>query len=119
MDRSNVNRRKFLKYAATSVTAVSLFPSITEKTLASSGQPAKRGETEKLYKPDDTRIKFSVIGINHDHIYSQVDAVIRGGGQLISLYAKEPELIANFTKRYPQVKLRQIHSVNSERRNTN
>ena len=54
---------------------------------------------------DDPRIKFSVIGINHGHIYSQVDAVIRGGGQLISLYAKEPDLVAAFTKRYPQVKL--------------
>lgn len=34
-----------------------------------------------------------------------VDAVIRGGGGLVSLYAKEPELVAAFTKRYPQVKL--------------
>jgi predicted dehydrogenase len=31
--------------------------------------------------------------------------VTRGGGQLISLYAKEPDLVATFTKRYPQVKL--------------
>ena len=55
--------------------------------------------------PDDPRIKFSVIGINHGHIYSQVDAVIRGGGQFVSLYAKEPDLVAGFTKKYPQVKI--------------
>jgi len=105
MDRSNVNRRNFLKYAATTA-GISLFPSLAEKTFASPGQlPGKAAHSEILYRSDNPRLKFSVIGINHDHIYSQVDAVIRGGGQLTSLYAKEPELIANFTKRYPQVKL--------------
>ena len=32
-------------------------------------------------------IKFSVIGINHNHIYGQVDAVIRGGGEFVSFFA--------------------------------
>ena len=106
MDTSNFNRRNFLKYAATTATGISLFPLLTEEILASPGYlPPKTVHSEIRDKSDNPRIKFSVIGINHDHIYSQVDAVIRGGGQLISLYAKEPELIANFTKRYPQVKL--------------
>jgi predicted dehydrogenase len=106
MGTSNVNRRKFLRYAATSAVGVSIFPSITEKILASTGQlRAGKSQSENPNKFDNPRIKFSVIGINHDHIYSQVDAAIRGGGQLISLYAKEPELITNFTKRYPQVKV--------------
>ena len=51
------------------------------------------------------RIKFSVIGLNHAHINSQTDAVIRGGGELVSVYAKEPDLAAAFVKRFPQVKL--------------
>ncbi|MCW3089008.1 MAG: gfo/Idh/MocA family oxidoreductase [Ferruginibacter sp.] len=34
-----------------------------------------------------------------------VGAVKRGGGELVSLYAKEPELIAAFTKLFPEVKL--------------
>lgn len=106
MDTSNVNRRNFLKYAATTATGISLFPSLTQQILASPGPFVRSsGVSEKMYKSDDSRIKFCVIGINHDHIYSQADAVIRGGGELISLYAKEPELIANFTKRYPKVKL--------------
>ncbi|MBD0365601.1 MAG: Gfo/Idh/MocA family oxidoreductase, partial [Flavisolibacter sp.] len=50
------------------------------------------------------RIKFSVIGINHGHIYSQVEAVARGGGEFVSFYAKEPDLAADFAKRFPQVK---------------
>ena len=50
------------------------------------------------------RLRFSVIGINHDHIHSQVGATIRGGGQFVSFYAKEPDLAAAFAKRYPDVK---------------
>jgi predicted dehydrogenase len=48
-----------------------------------------------------TRIRFAVIGMNHSHIYGQVDAVIRGGGELVSFHAKEPELAAEFAAHYP------------------
>jgi predicted dehydrogenase len=51
------------------------------------------------------RIRFSAIGLNHDHINGQCNAVIRGGGELVSVYAKEPELLAAFTKRFPQAKV--------------
>jgi predicted dehydrogenase len=53
----------------------------------------------------EPRIRFSVIGLNHSHIYSQVGAVLRGGGELVSFFAREPELVAAFSKRYPQAKL--------------
>jgi predicted dehydrogenase len=105
MDTSNVNRRKFLKYAATTATGMSLLPSLPGEMLASPQRLPKTTHGTIPYQSDNPRIKFSVIGINHDHIYSQVEAAIRGGGQLISVYAKEPELIANFTKRYPQAKV--------------
>jgi predicted dehydrogenase len=55
--------------------------------------------------PADPRIRFSVININHGHIYGMVDAVTRGGGQLVAFYAKEANLVAEFSKRYPQAKL--------------
>jgi len=51
------------------------------------------------------RIRFAAIGLNHGHIYGQTDAVLGGGGELVSFYAKEPELAAAFSRRYPQVKL--------------
>jgi predicted dehydrogenase len=51
------------------------------------------------------KIRFGVIGINHGHINSQVTAVIRGGGELVSMYAKEPDLTAEFVKRFPQAKV--------------
>lgn len=50
-------------------------------------------------------VKFSVIGLNHGHIYGQCEAVMRNGAELVSFYAKEPELIAAFTKRHPNAKL--------------
>ena len=50
------------------------------------------------------RIRFSVIGLNHGHINSQTESVLRGGGELALVYAKEPELLAAFLKRFPQAK---------------
>lgn len=51
------------------------------------------------------RIKFAVIGVNHSHITGQVQTVTRGGGQLTSFYAKEPDLAAAFAQRFPDAKL--------------
>jgi hypothetical protein len=33
------------------------------------------------------------VGVNHGHIYGMVDAVVRGGGELVSFHAREPELL--------------------------
>ena len=51
------------------------------------------------------RIKFAAVGLNHGHINNQVQTALRGGGQLVSFYAKEPDLAAAFAKRYPDAKL--------------
>jgi predicted dehydrogenase len=53
-------------------------------------------------------IRFSVIGINHGHIYGQVNLLLRAGAELVDFYAKEPELAAQFSKAYPQA--RQVHN---------
>lgn len=52
-------------------------------------------------------IRFGVIGINHGHIYGQVNLLLRAGAEFVSFYAKEPELVAEFAPRYPQA--RQAH----------
>jgi predicted dehydrogenase len=51
------------------------------------------------------RITFSVIGLNHGHITSMTTAVMRGGGDLALVYAREPELVAQFTKQFPMAKV--------------
>ena len=47
---------------------------------------------------------FAVSGINHNHIYGQVDAMLGAGCRLTAFYAPEDDLAAQFAKRYPQAK---------------
>ena len=49
-------------------------------------------------------IRFSVIGINHDHIYGQVNLMLRAGAEFVAFYAREPELAARFGERFPQAR---------------
>lgn len=103
MKNSAFNRRKFIKYTTASAAGIGLTTMLPQNAFASSVNEASEAEAA-IPKPVEVRIRFSVIGINHNHINSMVDAVVRGGGELVSLYAKEPDLVAGFTKRYPQVK---------------
>ncbi|MCB0167576.1 MAG: Gfo/Idh/MocA family oxidoreductase [Anaerolineae bacterium] len=50
-------------------------------------------------------IRFAAIGLNHNHIYGQVNLLLRAGAEFVSFYAKEPDLIAAFTPQYPQARL--------------
>lgn len=52
-----------------------------------------------------SRLRFGVIGLNHGHIYGQTGATIQGGGELVSFYAPEPELVEQFARTFPQAKL--------------
>lgn len=50
-------------------------------------------------------IKFAVCGMSHDHIYGMVGAIQRGGGVLVAAYGAEPDKLANFKKKFPDVKI--------------
>ena len=104
-----VKRRNFLKQSLASsagIAAAAMFPA-----------DLFGGELHKTIHPEiitvnpgsrpspKESIRFSVIGINHSHIYGMVDALITGGGQLVSVYVKEPELLRGFTRRYPDAKV--------------
>ncbi|MBE7173601.1 MAG: Gfo/Idh/MocA family oxidoreductase [Williamsia sp.] len=102
MKRLQYDRRRFVKAAA--ATAAGLVVSSAAHAHIPTTTSSHHSEETKEPTWDEPRIKFSVIGINHDHIYGQIEAVKRGGGQLISFYSKEPELAAAFAKRYPDVK---------------
>lgn len=52
----------------------------------------------------EPKIKFSVIGLNHPHIYGQTEAVLRGGGELMSFFAVEPDLCESFGSKFPQAR---------------
>jgi len=103
------NRRNFLRQSfasATGLAAASLLPS----ELFGQGQYSTNRieeiilQPEKRAAPKDS-IRFSVIGLNHGHIFGMVDSLIAGGGQLVAVYSKEPELLPDFTKRFPNVKV--------------
>ena len=55
-------------------------------------------------KPEHS-IRFAVCGMSHDHIYGMVGAIQRGGGELVAAFGEEPDKLAAFTKRYPDVKM--------------
>jgi predicted dehydrogenase len=50
-------------------------------------------------------IRFSVIGVSHDHIYGMTAAILRGGGELVSVLAAEPDKREAFLQKYPQAKV--------------
>jgi predicted dehydrogenase len=103
MKQTPDNRRQFLRNSIGTAAGLMMLPAIPQNVLASASQ------SENLEVPlyDTPRIKFAVIGMNHGHIYGQVEAVKRGGGELVSFYAKEENLVKDFAKRYPQAKLAQ------------
>ena len=50
------------------------------------------------------KLRFAAIGLNHGHIYMQVDRVVSAGGELVAYYSKEDDLAAEFGKRYPDAR---------------
>jgi predicted dehydrogenase len=103
------DRRKFIKGSA-AVAGLGLLAGLPKETLAAYEHlPNKtiytNPEGNIIANPIAPKIRFGVININHSHIYGMVDSIIKGGGELVSFYAKEPDLAAAFSKKYPQVKL--------------
>ena len=45
-------------------------------------------------------VRFAAIGLNHGHIYGQVNLLLEAGAQLTSFYAAEPDLAAQFYRFY-------------------
>ncbi|UTA67671.1 Gfo/Idh/MocA family protein [Emticicia sp. 21SJ11W-3] len=100
MENNPNNRRKFLKDSLASTAGIVLSSSLVNEIAAKSATV----EAPYIHRNLEPSIRFSVIGLNHGHIYGMTEAIIRGGGQLVSVYAKEPDLLAAYVKRYPDVK---------------
>lgn len=103
------NRRSFLKHSLAAAAGLASL-----EALANSSRPVienprqglstRPSDTTGLQRKDLSSVRFSVIGLNHGHIYGQTEAMIRGGGQLVGFYAKENDLAEAFAKRYPDAK---------------
>ncbi len=101
-----IGRRDFLMRAG-SVGSVAMMTRLTQgSSFAETGSviedavlPAQDEEPPRYH------IKFAVCGMSHDHIYGMVGAVQRGGGELVAAWGGEPDKLAAFTKRFPDVKV--------------
>jgi predicted dehydrogenase len=100
MKNYNNPRRKFLKDAAKASGLMFMSPFIGNQFTF-----MESSTKEKIRDVLPNRIKFAVINIDHPHIYGMTDAIKRGGGELVALYAKQPDLAAAFVKNYPEAKL--------------
>ena len=103
MKKKTNQRRTFLKESIASAAGMMALPMLPSMAYGNIITETVAPIVVPQY--DTSRIKFSVIGMNHGHIYGQVEAVVRGGGELVSFYAKEPDLVAAFAKRFPKAKL--------------
>ncbi|WP_425236059.1 Gfo/Idh/MocA family protein [Ulvibacterium sp.] len=99
-------RRNFLTKGVSSVAGIAA-ASMIPTSLFGQNLPTISQLQEIVIKPQKRStpkhtIRFSVIGLNHGHIYGMVNSLLDGGGTLVAVYAKEPDLLQSFTKRYPQ-----------------
>lgn len=88
-----LTRRDLVKHSVGAVAGMAA-ASVAPGPLAADVSTGVRGRPAPL-------LKFAVIGMNHFHIYQMVDAVTRGGGALAKVYVREPDLLAQLTRRYP------------------
>ena len=93
MKASKNDRRDFIKKATNALGGMAILSALPASLSATAKEYICYGNEEVTQAP--SRIKFAVIGINHGHIYSQVDIVMKGGGALVAFHAKEPDLAAD------------------------
>jgi predicted dehydrogenase len=101
----DVRRRAFLK-ATSSAGLVSALP------FSAFGSPFEGKIDYEVANPagQDTaqpkdHIKFAVVGTDHNHILGITAALQRGGGELVSVYSSDPGGLAEFQKRFGNVKV--------------
>lgn len=103
------NRRQFFRKSAVSaagITGAALLPmEMFGNHLDKTSRPEEIIVKSVSRQEPKEKIRFSVIGLNHGHIYGMVDSVIKGGGEMVSVFAKEADLLSGFTRRFPTVKV--------------
>src|ERR1017187_5928416 len=108
MKKIFTGRRDFLKQAGV-MGSMAMMAGMREGAMALGG--AHGGVVEEVTLPAQAEevpknhIKFAVCGMSHDHVYGMIGAIQRGGGEMVAAWAGEPDKIATFKKRFPNVKM--------------
>src|SRR6185295_9093716 len=96
MREARTDRRKFIRATVESAAGLAAISAFAGDVFSKGNRIVEAQETQtQPPKSSSPKIKFAVIGINHDHIHGQITAVVRGGGEFVSFFAK----------RYPQARL--------------
>lgn len=104
-----IKRRNFIKQSLASAaglaTAAMLPADLFSRGIYDTSHPKEIILEPKTQTRPKESIRFSVIGINHNHINGIVSSLIKGGGELVMVYAREPDLLKGFTRSFPKVKV--------------
>jgi predicted dehydrogenase len=103
MGFEGLGRRDFLRGVGVAglMAGVPAFASVDpSRVVHEIAEPGHEAEAKPKYS-----IKFGVCGMSHDHIYGMVGAIQRGGGVMVAAYGAEPDKVAAFKKRFPDVKM--------------
>lgn len=50
------------------------------------------------------KVRFATIGVNHNHIYGQTGLMLKAGAELVSFFAAEDDLAAQYSAAFPQAR---------------
>lgn len=100
---SEADRRAFLQTAGLAGLFSAMSPAVFGQANSAAVSTEKASATA-LVAPKHF-LRFSVIGLDHAHIYSMTAAVQRGGGRLVSVFGSDPTQLAEFRAKFADVKL--------------
>jgi predicted dehydrogenase len=107
MTNEHTDRRNFLKQVGW-MSSIAMMPGRPAEAMGLSGASRVIEDAvlpQVIEEAPKYHIKFGVCGVSHDHIYGMIGAVQRGGGELVAAWIGEPDKLAAFTKRFPNVKI--------------
>ena len=108
MKDQSTGRRDFLRKAG-SLSSMAMLASLPQASMAlgTAGRPVIEDAVRPVGQEETPKyhLRFAVCGMSHDHIYGMVEAVKRGGGELVAIWGGEEDKLATFTKRFPGVKV--------------
>jgi predicted dehydrogenase len=102
---SGKDRREFLKQAGLAGMLGSIASAAMAPAFAQSGAFTVEPANTTTATPPKHHIRFAAIGLDHAHIFGMCAAVKRGGGELVSFHATDPQQIEAFRKQFGDVKL--------------
>ena len=108
MNTKSTGRRDFLKQTGL-MGSMAMMAALPNGAMALGGEQGRVIQDAVAPKPQEEapkyHIKFAVCGVSHDHIYGMIGAVQRGGGEMVAAWIGEEDKLANFKKRFPDVKV--------------